>query len=90
MPIDELLGLFKTSVIVAPLHECPPDMVPAFAIVQLKLLEVLDISGILSGAALHTLLPPLLVNAGAGFTLTVTVDVVPRHVPTVDVGVTRY
>ena len=90
VPMDELLGLVKWSVMVVPLPECPPDMVPAFATVQVKLLEVLDTNGIVSRSTLHTLLPPLLVSAGAGFTLTVTVDVVPRHEPTVDVGVTRY
>ena len=62
-------------------------MVPT---VQLKLLEVDDVSGTLSGEPLHTLTLDWLVRDGAGLTVTVIVSEVPMHEPVVDVGVTIY
>ena len=64
-----------------------PVVVPT---VQLKVLEVEDVSGTLNGEPLHTLTLDWLVKDGAGLTVTVIVSAVPMHEPVVDVGVTTY
>lgn len=84
-PIELLLGLVRLSVIVEPLPGSPPDTVPAFAIVQLKLLDVLDVNVMLSGTPLQVLLLVPLVRDGAGLTLTVTVVGLPTQ-PKLEVG----
>lgn len=67
--------------------DIPLDAVPT---VQLKLLDVLEVNGTVSGRLLHTLTFVWLVNAGPGLTVTVIVSEVPTQEPVVDVGVTTY
>lgn len=64
-----------------------PEMVP---IVQLNVLGAVAVRGMFGLAPLQMTAVVADVSAGVGFTVTVIVKAGPGHVPTVEVGVTRY
>jgi hypothetical protein len=86
-----LLGLFNTSLIVAPLPAFAPVMLPVIVpIDHAKLDGVLDVSVMFGLVLLQIDSVEGFVTTGVGFTVMVIVNGAPAQFPVVDVGVTIY